>query len=326
MQYAMRRVLVAAVLSAAIGPRLAWATSDSTATAPLDRQLGSHRFMGAIEVPNPFLSSYVTSSTGMANTVGREVSLYNFDDPPVLVEKVAVDLSYLSQQFAFQKRVGRDVALRLSLAGSGRLGTETAALLTEGVSVIMGGSAGGTVRLSERPGFRLAGSLDVSANSLTIVSPRSAIEDILANGLTDTTRSMTEEQSNLRATTGLRAAWGLSTMTGCLLFGDVGIQEPYDEQDPSEVYWQAGGALSLDMRERWGHAVGFMLNTNYRSTGSRNEDLGSGGWSAGLGVFYTGRPELTMGIQTEFTQAHQTTVEDRFKALGLALVLRYDFS
>jgi hypothetical protein len=318
--------VVCVALSAAAGPRAARAGSDPPVAAALARQVGPHCFPGVTGFPNPFLSTYVHSSTGVARTQGMEVGLFSLDDPPRLLASRQVDLTYLTQEFEFQQRVRNAVAVRLALSGTGRLGTQTAALLTEGVSVIMGWAAGGTLRLSERPGFLLSGSLDVTGNSLTVVSPRTFVEDVLANGLSDTTNSLAEGYANVRVTTGLRAAWGRSATTGYMLFGDVGFQDPYGPREPTEAYWQVGGAWSLDMRERWRPDLGFLASAAFRSSSSRNEDLGGGGWTAGLGIFYTGRPELTVGVQTLYTRLRQTKVDNEFGALGLNFVLRYDFS
>lgn len=79
------------------------------------------------------------------------------------------------------------------------------------------------------------------------------------------------------------------------------------------------------MRERWRPDLGFLFSATFRSSTSRNEDLGGGGWTTGLGVFYTGRPELTAGVQTAYTRLKQTDVDNEFGAFGLQFVLRYDF-
>ena len=323
----MRAALAVAcvTLSVAAGPQAARAGSASPAADTLARQVGPHRFPGAAGLPSPFLSTYLRSSTGVALTQGMEVKLYSFDEPPRLLASRQADLSYLTQEFEFQQRVSDAVAVRLALSGTGRLGTETAALLTEGVSVIMSWAAGSTFRLSERPGFRLSGSLDVSGNSLTVISPRTFVEDVLANGLSDTTNSLAESASNARVTTGLRAAWGRSATNGFMLFGDLGLRDPYDQGESTKADWLAGGAWSLDMRERWRPDLGFLFSATFRSSTSRNEDLGGGGWTTGLGVFYTGRPELTAGVQTAYTRLKQTDVDNEFGAFGLQFVLRYDF-
>jgi hypothetical protein len=319
-------LLAAGILSAASGLQVCQAGPDSTATRAVARQVGPHRFPGAVGVPNPFLSTYVSSTTGLAMTLGMETEIYTFERPPQLLATAQTDLSYLTQAFEFQQRVSSDIAIRLALAGSARLGSETAALLTEGVSVVMGWAAGATVRVSERPNFKLSGSLDVSGNSLTVVSPRTFVEDVLANGFSDSTNSLAADYSNLLATAGLRAAWGHSKTIGYMLFGDAGVQEPYQESESSDFFWQAGGAVSFDMQERWRPDMGFLIGARLRSTASRNEDLGGGGWSTNLGVFYTGRPELTAGVQFLYTQLQQTKTDNKFGTLGVALFLRYDFS
>jgi hypothetical protein len=312
-------------LALVAGPGVAWAQAEASSDRTLARQVGEHRFAGAAVVPNPFISTYVSSSTGVAGTLGMNVGLYNFADPPQLLATKDADLVYLSETFTYQQRVRDAVALRLSAFGSGRLGTETASLLSEGISAITGGSAGGTMRLSERPGFKLAVSLDAAMNSMTAVSPRTLVEDIMNNGLSDSTDSPTQHLSNFRLTTGLRAAWGRSVTSGYLLYGDIGYQDPYEQGGDAEVYWQAGGAFSLDMRERWGPDVGFTLGAALRSNARRNEDLTNGGWTTSLGVFYSGRPELTLGCQFLYTRLQQRNIDDEFGALGIGFVVGYDF-
>ncbi len=315
---------LATVLLLASAWTAAQAQPDPPAAPVLARQVGPHRFAGAVGVPNPFLSTYVRSTTGFAATSGMEVGLYNFQDPPELLATKQVDLKYLLQAFEFQQRVSDGVAVKLNLSGSGRLGTDTAALLTEGVSAITGWTLGSTIRLAERPGFKLSGSLDAASNSLTVISIRSFVEDAIANP--DTTGEISQGQSNFRASTGLRAAWGKSETMGYLAFADAGLQEPYDESEDNEFFWQAGGAVSIDMRERWRPDLAFLLSANYVSSSSRNEDIGGGGWTSGLGIFYSGRPELTVGVQTFYTRLTQTTMDEKFGAFGASLLLRYDFS
>jgi hypothetical protein len=322
------RILATVVIGclASAGLQVTPAKAQPPASDVLARQVGPHRFLTAPGTPTPFLSTFLRVSVGAAVVSGMEIGLYNFEDPPQLIASKQTDLMYLAEDFEFQQRVGRDVAVRLLLTGSGRVGTETAALLSEGISAIAGWGAGGTVRLTERPNFRLAASLDAFGNTLTLVSPRSFVEDVLANGLSDTTNSLVDDSSNLRVTTGLRAAWGHSQTTGSQLYADIGFQEPYNEGEDTDVYWQAGGAVSLDMHERWKPDLGFHLSATYRSRYSRNEDLGGGGWTTGLGIYYTGRSELTLGVQTFYTRLQQRTIDNEIGAFGFNFTLRYDFS
>jgi hypothetical protein len=308
------------------GAPVALSQTEAVVAAPYEREVGPHRFPGAVGIPNPFLSTFVRSSTGIASTSGMDVGIYDFSDPPVLLVRKQVDLKYLVQEFEFQQRVGEDVAVRLALSGSGRLGTEPAALLAEGVSVIMGWTAGGTIRLAERPNFKLAGSLEASGNSLTVISVRSWIEDVIDDSDNPEGNSPVADESNLRMNAGLRAAWGKSRTTGFLLHGDVGFQEPYEEIEDTDVYWKTGAGLSLDMHEKWGPDLGFLLSAVYQSETNRNNDIGGGGWQTGLGIFYTGRPEFTAGLQTIYTNLKQTDSDNDFGAFGANLVLRYDFN
>ncbi|HEX7878169.1 MAG TPA: hypothetical protein VF720_02100, partial [Candidatus Eisenbacteria bacterium] len=125
---------------------------------------------------------------------------------------------------------------------------------------------------------------------------------------------------------GLRAAWGKSTSFGYLLYGDLGAQEPYDPMDDTNFYWQAGGAVSWDMREKWRPDIGFTLASSYRSRTSRNEDLGSGGLNSSVTVAYTGSPNFNVGLQTIYQRLKQLEVDNRVGVLGFNFFLRYDFS
>lgn len=328
MGVSIRRPIVVAIAVFLVlgGAQMARSQTEAAVARPYEREVGPHRFPGAVGIPNPFLSTFVRSSTGIASTSGMEVAIYNFADPPALLAREQVDLQYLIQEFEFQQRVGEDVAVRLALSGSGRLGTEAAALLTEGVSVIMGWTAGGTIRLAERPGFKLAGSLEAIGNSLTVISVRSWIEDVIDDIENPEGNSPVSDESNLRMNAGLRAAWGRSQTTGFLLYGDVGFQEPYEEVEDTDVYWKAGAGLSLDMHEKWGPDLGFLFSGIYQSESSRNNDIGGGGWQTGLGIYYTGRPEFTAGIQTFYTKLNQSNLDNEFGAFGVNLVMRYDFN
>lgn len=323
----IRRPILAAFAAFVVlgGAQATLAQTETAVAKTYEREVGPHRFPGAV-IPNPFVATYVRASTGIASTSGMEIGVYDFSDPPVLLARVPVDLQYLIQEFEFQQRVGDGVAVRLALSGSGRMGTEPSALLAEGVSVIMGWVLGGTIRLVDQPGFELAGTLEAKGNDMTIISVRSWVEDVLENPENPEGNSPVSDESNLQMNAGLRAAWGTSQTTGFLLYGDLGFQEPYEEGTDTEVYGKIGGGLSLDMHEKWHPDLGFLLSAVYQSDSGRNDDISGGGWQAGLGIFYTGRPEFTAGVQTSYTVLKQADFENEFGAFAVNLVMRYDFN
>lgn len=302
------------------------AGSGSYAAPSVSRQVGPHCFSGAVSYPNPFLSTYVRSSTGLGSTTEFEATIYDVGSQPRVVKEMDVTLQYLLLGLEYQERVSHAVAVRGAVSGAGRMGIlDTAALLTDGVKVDVDCSVGATVALWERSRFKLSGSLDAAGKYFGDVLIRNYVEDVVAHGIGDSTNSIWEDATSLRATTGVRAAYGHSKTVGYLIYGDIGVQSRFFEED-AEAVWDTGVVLSLDLQEHWGPDLGVAMSAMYRSPELIDPYTKTSRWDADLGIFYTARPELTLGVEIGYTPLRKSSLDEWYGMITMNILLRYDFS
>jgi hypothetical protein len=292
----------------------------------LERYVGDHRFVGVPGVPNPFVGTFVRASTGVATTLGLQVEYLHFDDPPELIGIRENDLKFLIQEFEFQQKFGSRWAARLAASGSGRMGTDTATLLSEGISGIVGWNIGGTYQLSEKENFKLAVSRGCELQFAYRHRDRrlhpGCDRDRLERHDEHPGQHAIEPAHHRRRAgrLGEEHLVRLRTLRG------PGRQEPYDPEDDTQVFWQAGGVVSWDMREKWRPGPRVHAGHAYRSRSSRNEDIGSGGLNSSFTIAYTGRPDFNVGLQTSYQRLKQLEVDNRVGTLGFNFFLRFDFS
>ena len=81
----------------------------------------------------------------------------------------------------------------------------------------------------------------------------------------------------------------------------------------------------MDLNPGTNVPIGFVGSVLYQSENDRGDDIAGRQTLFGLGVFYTGRNDLSLGLETSFQRFDQRDFENRVNAGSVKLVLRYDF-
>ena len=292
------------------------------------RYLGGHLFMPSSIVPDPFIATSFQTSTGGGTASNIEVALYNLDGEKI--GEASADIGFFNLGFDYQQRVSNRVGLRLSLGGVGRLGTNAASILAEGISALYGYGFGASVNLVKKTNWEMAGTLDVRGNTLYAVSPLGFVQSVIdnaANGdssLTSSQDSLLDSGNNSRFVAGVRGAYVPAAWIGFTGYFEAGIGKKFTGRDANTSVANFGATTNVDFKPLTGTPVGVLLQYRRQSLNEKSENVGRSN-DYGFGLFYTGRQDFAIGLENSWSKIDQPRTSKQVNATQIKLLLRYDF-
>lgn len=133
------------------------------------RSLGGHNFVPIDILGDPFVGTYVRSSTGGGTAVGLALAVPDLDGDSDGVFKA--DVSFISLGIEYQQNITNWLALRIGGVAGARLGTTVEALLAEGATAVYGYNIGLSAQVVRSQRFVLSASLDASPSKAYGISP-----------------------------------------------------------------------------------------------------------------------------------------------------------
>ena len=306
------------------------AQEDNSIEAP--RELGGHLFIPSTIVPDPFVSTTVSTTTGFGMAVNLDVPILNLDGEQV--GSLSGNIGVILLEFKYQYAINRRFAVRGGISGGSRVGTTAVSILSEGVSAIYGYELGGTASLFRKSNWQLSATVDVRGNTLFGVSPldfvRAVVQSIADGDSTDALEagedSLLTEGNNVRVLGGVRAAYTPATWVGIIGYVEAGMGDKFLESDSNTSVLNGGAAVSFDLNPLTHFPMGFLGTYRHESLSERGEDLGGSSQAFGLGIFYTGREFFSIGIENTWQRIDQLTTDEDIDAVQGRIVLRYDFN
>ncbi len=293
---------------------------------PNRRTLGGHSFITSSNVGDPFMGTYIRTTTGAGRALDMQVPVYDLDGDQI--GTLSGNIAFLQLGLAYQQQIVRWLALRASFTGSARVGTNHVALLAEGASAVYGGTFGASFRLVEKDKFLLSALAETRSNSLYAISPLQFVYDVIDGGTIDSTTGLLAKGDNWRLIGGLRTAYAFAPWIGITGIVEYGPATRFFEDESGErntSQFSLGGTVSVDLNPGTNVPIGFVGSLLYQSENDRGDDIAGRQTLFGLGVFYTGRDDLSLGLETSFQRFDQRDFENRVNAGTVRLVLRYDF-
>jgi len=292
--------------------------AEEAVGSPPRRSLAGHLFIPREQVSDPFTTSFVSSSSGVASGSASGPT-FDIQGQPVSIEDYKI-LSY-SQLFTGQWGVADFWALRLRFLGTIYSGANAAGAAGVGVNGVVRGSVGTTFSFQLADNLRLGAVIDVSFGPSVGISILQAIQESISSGSVQT--PVTSQYSTTVSPT-LSLAWAVARGFGALFnatYVNGVVEVNYATSDVDMVVVQ--GALDLDLRELGSIPLGLALDY---SAGYSVGDQRFRRYVLGLGFFYTGRPGLTLGLDLGYRRAPLGTKEVFTTAISGIFSLRYSFN
>jgi hypothetical protein len=292
------RVAAGLLCALAAAPATAARAPDPAAPGPErppreneGRRLGGHTFLLSEFLPNPFITTELSSITSLG--------LAFLHVPIAGTASVSTyDLAAFSQAAQLQLGFADVFALRFGAAANAESGTTPDAALVAGA--MLGYAFGGGAALSGRVGrLRLTASFDVRRRNDYDFDIADAIQRSAAAG-TVTTATLLVNTATLSYRPGVQLAFALGPASGIIAH----VRFDHDSASTAATASvaatsttldavEAGAALSIDLRAASLVPVGLLFSYNRVSVihgdGSSHQ--------AGAGLFYTGRYHLSVGLE-----------------------------
>jgi len=147
-------------------------------TAPM---LAGHRFTTTAVIRGPFITTYFRDAIAVGMTPGSSVPVAVIGGEEVTFE--TGDVLFTTLQIEYQQAVKDWMAFWAHFLLAGRLGTETASLLSQGVTVTSGFRLGWMLKIMRSDDMALSGTVQVVNASYTAVDVAGFVEGIVDDGL-----------------------------------------------------------------------------------------------------------------------------------------------
>jgi len=302
----------AALIAVALG-------ASAAVAGETGRTLAGHTFLSSNAMTDPFITTYVRSSTGF----GVATDVLTVAEGPYGDEvTLEGDVVYLMLDFEYQYAFTDWLAVRASASGYGRTGIDEETAVSPGLSGGGTTGIGATFRVWTAETAQISITLDGAMSSLTALTPLDFLKEVLEDGF-DGDNSLVEgfEVWNTRA--GLSGAWAPSEWVGFMAFWAQGVGEAHDTD--TELEYSVGGLASLDLGKLTRVPVGILLSGKTDSFVYYGADLAEGVVDARVGVFYTGRPGLQVGLEGSKNWLPRLGDDETIDAFTTALVMKYTF-
>lgn len=309
----MRRFLLAVALLVA-APLPATASSEEQPAAGR-RELGGHQFLVSHLVEDPFsVTSFgVNLAIGVGQALGPSLDLTTFP-PTILQESRWYDYATLTNQFDYTLRVIENLSLRAGIVTGLRQGG------SEGSALVVGSNLGVSGLLGVKGSVALGDSVRLSLSGQGMYGPRMNL--LILQWLIDAYRAgsfaaadLYQDRTALSLAATASTAWGPTAWLGLELNLQYLHTSSHDISGATKDGVAAAGSVEFDARPLV-HWLALGADFSYRRIGS----IGSGGladqdeWSWGL--YYTGRPDLVLGIEVDQVRGRLETAERSKQTVG----------
>ena len=311
------------------------AAADLVAQAPAPahvpstggRTLGGHTYVPNLPVAPPFVGTSFVATIGAA--VAGEVTEAVIVDVGGQLDTLvpAGNLAFVTVQLGYQQNVARRFAIRGSANVNVRTGTSARMIIAEGLSGITGFTLGGLVALHRGERQMLTGTLDLRYNSLAELTPLEFAEYVGTWGLDSLEHwgeHLLQERKNGRVVGGLRGAWTVRPWLGVSALIEGGAANLYESGSAFSTTIGVGG--SLDFAQLKGTVpIGLSLGWGRTSVPNRSDDIFGSTSVAAIGLYYTGRQELAVGVDLQWSTTRLLETDKTVGVSGFRFALRYDF-
>jgi len=284
--------------------------------------LGEHKYMPNSIVNDPFIKTYIRNSVGIGQALDLDIPVVVIDDHEVL--GLRGDLMFASLDFEYQHSVKDWLAVWGKFNILARIGNDTQALLSQGITAATGFEFGWLFKLMKKDNTMLSLSLSLENSGATIINLLDFINRIIDDDFSYN-NSLVNNVQSVRGGSGLRFAWSVSKLLGFYATGELLYGQSVEVRGDSRFFYNIGGVLDFDLNAvsdlPFGILVGYS-QTNLQSSGDiTTGDLNTFFFRIG----YNKTSDLSIGIESSFNKIPVKSVDQTLNAGLTKIMLRYYF-
>ena len=284
--------------------------------------LGVHKFMPNSVVKDPFIKTYIRNSVGIGQALDINIPIVEIGGEQIL--GLRGDLIFATLDFEYHHAVKDWLAVWGRFNMLARLGNDTQALLSQGVTAVTGFEFGWLFSLMKKDNTMLSLSLSLENGNATIINLLDYIEGIIEGDYTFN-NSLVDNVQSLRGGSGLRFAWAVSKLFGFYATGELLYGQSAEVRNDSKFFYNVGGVLDFDLNAVSDLPFGILVG--YRQTNVlSSEDKAAGDLSTFFfRIGYNNPNDLSIGIESSVNKIPVQSLDQTLNAGLTKIMLRYYF-
>lgn len=282
------------------------------------RVLNGYSFLPSGLIEDPFAVSYFRNSTGAGVAFDLETPFVDFDGDTL--GALVGNVGFLSLDFGWQQRFGGWFAARVALGAVGRVGIDRQSALAQGVTALARWSVGATAQVFRSRNFVFSTTVDFSQSGIVGLDPFGFARSVAEEGI-ETDSSLLRSTNSRGGKLGLRAAWAPADWIGLSGAIEGGLTKLTDDDSNSRV--GGGVSIGIDFANAVSFPLGVLLSAESEGFNPNGPDLSNRATGVGLGVFYTGWSDFSVGLETSWRNLKRREDDTTFSAFLAALNLQY---
>lgn len=287
----------------------------------VERHLNGHGFLPSVYVQDPFVSSAFQNHTGAGMAMNLKTPFRDLDGNELYV--LEGNLLFASLGLGYQQKFGSKWAVGGSVSGLIRSGTNAESFLTEGADVDRQGRLWARYRLMRSEKSQISLGLDWSYAKTIYFTPRDFALHIADGGDVEDAPLVI---NNKVWTSRLVINWAhaFSPMFAVRVNGGFGLYEEPGTSGVSKASHRIGFLGEMDLKHtKGGLPLGFTLG--YTQALPDNDPF-TGLSGTLFGVWYTGKQDFAVGVETGFMKlAVENQETEKVDSVFGVFTIRYYF-
>jgi len=279
--------------------------------------LAGHGFTETVKAPSPFVRSFIRNQIGMGKISGLSTLLPDFDGSEIVGLPGSVYNALI--EFEYQYAIKPWIAARVDLSLAGRLGSDTYALLSEGITMSAGYGFGWLIRLHERDKTVLSLDLGIVSRDVTGVNITQFVEDII----NDRPASLVQKTPSMRSAGGLRFGWAVSRLVGLVGGAWLGYGESLDRSEGDVFFQKYSVAADFDFDRNASLPLGLALGYQYDTYPKVESNDNNGAHGTFLRVSYVGRQDFLFSLDMTWELLPVDGDNSDLKSATITISMRY---
>lgn len=284
---------------------------------------GKHVFTSISNVDDPFVSTKFHLGFGIAEIVETEIPItigeYNTTikfEPDIFYSTGGAEIQYAIRDWA---------AVNIKAYGLARLGNNFLSLASEGVSAASSFNIGWLFRIAHNEDLMFSASISLNTTDLTFIDILGRADTMITQIDTVIDRQIVTDYQSLTTQSDLRFAVRFSDVFGLVAKLSGGFGEVYASENRSQVQYNFGMALSIDLRN-WIHIpFGVGLGGTLTSNDWRFNDAKPPVYSGNINIAFYNRNDFTVGVENFLQFIEPQKYEKTFKFLYSRIYISYYF-
>jgi len=288
-------------------------------------KLNGHRFFSTTTIPTPFITTRIGISTGGGLVEDLRFTL-NHPETGEELTSLRGDLAFLISRIFYQQALSDRISLFLDTNVLTRLATHEQSILTQGITAVLGYKFGVRGKIWSNERFYISASGAFSRSTLIGITPLLFLKKVIEEGFDpDDDNDLIRTELSGRLNGSLEFAYSPIPFLGFIAHASAGAASPFEDNDEKIPVSSFGLSTHADFGALSHVPLGLTFGVITDSLSPAANDFARRTRSYIIGISFTGREDMDLGLEIATASINQSDVKDKFSASVASFHLNYFF-